>query len=133
MSDERRWDRQATFDALAFGLDSPAIVLVPPDGDVRWREKCSICEETRAKCPSWEAHAVQRRRAYAERTGIPFEPWRCGGCGGPTGADGVQRDGVRYCSADHAQPYSTVVEYPDWVEESAAQLVVGSALYGGDR
>lgn len=140
MSDERRWTR-ATVDSLAFGLAEPARVLPIPDGDWRWNERCSICYLTRAEDAEWEPHQVERRVAYAERTGIPYEPWRCGRCGEPVGADAVQSSGLRYCCEEHAEPFTVVVyEPPVWMEvdgvwtevRDPGELVVGSALCAGD-
>lgn len=126
------------FDTLAAGLDvaEPVRVLVPPDGDWRWRETCSICLRMRTECPTWEAHAVQRRRAYAVQTGFPYELSRCGRCGEPVGEGVVQRDGVRYCDDDHAALLVVSVVVGDdgdvWPRSDAGSPLsdVGSALCG---
>lgn len=127
MSDERRWDSQATFDALAFGLANPVRVWLPAEDSPRWRERCSICGLARAECSAWEAHAIKRRQAYAEARGLPYDLLRCGRCGEPVGALVVQRDGLRYCDWLHAEP-DTVLVYVELAEE-----LVGTATYGGGR
>lgn len=91
------------------GVDMP--VLTPADGSPAWRDRCSICLLTRAECGDrWELHEMQRRTAYAAQRGIPYVLDRCGECGGGLGDQVVQKDGVRYCCRQHAEPYKVPVK-----------------------
>jgi hypothetical protein len=111
-STDPRWSDFALVSTLAAGLDvaDPVIVLTPPDGDDRWRLRCT-CGLTRAECAAWETHYMEfRRQRYAE-LGIPYRLWRCGRCGEPVGDRPVQIDGLRYCNPVHAAPDIIFVRY----------------------